>query len=86
VITIRPKEYWHIHANGKIASEMIEQHDERGFAFKPHNRAPIDGDITFGDTSMTLAYLENNFPQWKVAAVEFNEKDSYQVVLFLKPT
>jgi hypothetical protein len=60
-------------------------HDEKGFAFKPHNRTPIDGDITYGDTSMTLKYFEDNFPQWKIAAVECNDIDPYQVILFLKP-
>lgn len=86
VITIRPKEYWQIHNNGEIATEMIALHNEQGFAFKPHNLPPIDGDITYGDTSMTLDYFENNFPYWKIVAVECNNIDLYQVILFLKPS
>lgn len=86
VITIRPKEYWHIHDSGTIATEMLRLHDEKGFAFKPHNRTPIDGDITYGDTSVALDYLADKFPQWKIELVEWNESDQYQVVLFLKPT
>lgn len=85
VITIRPKEYWHIHRNGAHAAEMITVHDEIGFAFKPHNRPPVDGDITYGDTSMTLDYFENNFPNWKIETVECNDVDRYQVILFLRP-
>ena len=85
VLTIRPKEYWHVHANGSIAPEMIRQHDKSGFAFKPHNRAPINGDITYGDTSMTLSYIKENFPQWSIVAVECNDADPYQVILFLNP-
>lgn len=85
VITIRPKEYWNIHRNGAYASEMMKIHDETGFAFKPHNRPPIDGDVTYGDTSMTLDYFENNFPNWKIETVECNDVDRYQVILFLRP-
>lgn len=85
VITIRPKEYWGYHRQGALEAEMIKMHEEQGFAFTPHNRAPIDGDITYGDTSMTLAYINNNFPEWKVDLVECNEIDPYQIILFLKP-
>ena len=85
VITVRPKEYWHIHNNGEIATEMLKLHNDQGFAFKPHNLPPIDGDITYGDTSMTLAYFEKSFPNWKIAAVECNDMDLYQVILFLRP-
>lgn len=85
VLTIRPKEYWHFHANGSIAPEMIGQHDKGGVAFRTHNRPPIAGDITYGDTSMTLAYIEENFPQRSIVAVECNDVDPFQVILFLKP-
>jgi hypothetical protein len=64
---------------------MANDHEETGFAFKPHNRPPIDGDITYGDTSMTLEYLDNNFPKWNITAVECNGVDQYQIILFLKP-
>ena len=86
VITIRPKEYWNIHDQGALAPQMIEMHDKKGFAFTPHNRVPIDGDITYGDTSMSLAYFENHYPQWKIQSVECNSIDSHQVILFLIPT
>ena len=45
----------------------------------------VDGEITYGDTSITLAYLARNFPQWKVDNVVCNEADPYQIILFLKP-
>jgi cyclopropane fatty-acyl-phospholipid synthase-like methyltransferase len=85
VITIRPKEYWRIRVQGALANQTIKIHDEKGFAFIPHNRAPIDGDITYGDTSMSLAYFESHFPQWKLESVEWNVVDSCQIILFLKP-
>lgn len=85
LITIRPKEYWHYHEGGVLAGPMMNAHDETGFAFTPHNRPPIDGDITYGDTSMSLAYLEENFPQWRLHAVELNQIDPMQLLVFLCP-
>lgn len=85
VITIRPKEYWRIHQQGAHASDMIKTHDEKGFAFLPHNRPPIDGDITYGDTSVTVDYLTQHFPQWRLVRVECNKEDRYQTILFFQP-
>lgn len=84
-ITIRPKEYWHIHEGGKLSSEMIGAHEEEGFAFVPLNLPPIEGDITYGDTSISLDYISRHFPQWKIVSTDYNLIDPYQVVLFLKP-
>lgn len=86
VITIRPKEYWYIHDKGAIATEMVRMHDEKGFAYTPHNgQTPIDGDITYGDTSISIEYFHSRFPQWKIVSVDYNLIDPYQVILFLKP-
>jgi SAM-dependent methyltransferase len=85
-ITIRPKEYWNIHNGGVLAPAMLKLHDETGFAFTPHNLPPIDGDITYGDTSISLAYFDSHYPQWTVQSVEYNVVDPYQIILFLKPT
>jgi SAM-dependent methyltransferase len=85
VITIRPKEYWHIHNQGILEPEMIQAHDKGGFAFTPQDIPPIDGEITFGDTSISLSYISIHYPQWKVVSIEFNVVDPYQIILFLKP-
>jgi SAM-dependent methyltransferase len=85
VITIRPKEYWRVHNQGASESEMRKVHDEKGFAFMPHERPPVDGDITYGDASISTEYFEKLIPNWKLESVEFNEVDSNQVILFLKP-
>lgn len=85
VITIRPKEYWYVHDKGTLAPEMIKTHEEKGFAFTPHARDPIDRDITYGDTSISLDYFYSHFPQWRILSIEYNLIDPYQVILFLKP-
>ncbi len=55
-ITVRPIEYWRqVHGNRSkdwLASKEAD-HRERGFAFFAHDREPVDGDVTYGDTSMT---------------------------------
>ncbi len=70
---------------GALSSAMIPVHEAKGFAFTPHNRPPIDGDITFGDTSMSLDFVSSQFSQWRLAGVDYNLVDPFQVVLFLKP-
>lgn len=84
-ITIRPKEYWEIHQKGKLAAEMTKMHEQSGFAFTPHHRDPIDGDITYGDSSISLEYLADNFPRWNLVSAEWDKIDPYQVVLFFLP-
>ena len=64
---------------------MIKMHEEKGFAFTPLDLHLIDGDITYGDTSMSIEYIHQNFPEWKIEATEYNDADPYQIILFLKP-
>ena len=85
VLTIRPKEYWHGASPGAVAAAMIKTHDKAGFAFIPLNLFPIDGEITYGDTSISLGYFDAHFPQWKLARVDYNLIDVYQVILFFQP-
>jgi SAM-dependent methyltransferase len=69
VATIRPPAYWeYISKWGGTADPktMEAAHQEKGFAFDPHRRTPIDGDITYGDTSMTTEYLGSH-EGWRIA-------------------
>lgn len=84
VITVRPKEYWSHYQRGRVKKEMYQIHEKHGFAFIPHRRAPIDGDITYGDASISLGYIEQNFPQWNVARVITDRVDPLQTVVFLR--
>ena len=87
-ITIRPPEYWDMHQGWReeYSKELLqERHAKAGFAFMPHYRDPINGDITYGDTSMTLDYISHKWPQWKIAGTDFNPSDPWQTVVFLQP-
>lgn len=87
VITIRPPEYWeHDPATSDAEKvQMRKQHDAEGFAFHPHMREAVDGDVTYGDTSMTVDWLERRFPEWVVAATERSPIDPWQIYVFLTP-
>jgi SAM-dependent methyltransferase len=86
VITIRPKRFWSFHQQGKFENDMYQMHEERGFAFHPHRRAPINGEITYGDTSISLGYIEENYRQWELDRLIIDRNNPYQTVLFLRPT
>jgi SAM-dependent methyltransferase len=87
VITIRPVEYWHCDPHTSVAQKaiLIERHRTVGFAFQPHNRERIDGDITYGDTSMTLDWLADNFPEWSIDSADRSLEDPLQRYIFLSP-
>ena len=100
VITIRPKEYWNVldknkNRHGRLAKELLQLHDQYGFAFRssdyasgggtPLDSAPVDGVITYGDASMTFKYIENNFMGWEIISVEWDSVDPLQIIVFLKP-
>lgn len=84
-ITIRPVEYWRFH-QGLSPSEVAKfehAHMSKGFAFKPHQRDAINGDITYDDTSISFDYLKRNFPDLKLRKFERTLDDPYQIICFL---
>ncbi len=63
---------------------MKALHQARGFAFCPHDLPPIDGDITYGDTSISLDWLERNIDGWKRVGIDRSLEDPYQIYVFLE--
>ena len=87
VVTIRPIEYWrHDTAVSAAEAEALEaRHRQVGFAFRPHDRPAVDGDVTYGDTSMTLAWLADHCPEWKLGGIDRSLEDPFQIYVFLVP-
>lgn len=86
-ITIRPVEYWDVDKNatqGGVAGWQKTIHLEQGFSFLPHDRPAVDGDVTYGDTSMELGWLSKTFPQFEIAGVDRSLSDPYQLYVFLR--
>ncbi len=83
VITIRPVEFWSGYSDQSAA--LAAEHRSTGFAFAPHGLAPVDGDVTYGDTSISLNYLTTEFPNWQIAATDRSLEDPLQIFVFLRP-
>ena len=85
-ITIRPAEYWDMDQNfTKQAAALKKKHRKEGFVFMPHQREAVDGDITYGDTSMTFEYLDSVAKGWKRVGYDRSLDDAYQIIVYLKP-
>ena len=87
MITVRPEDYWPVHFpnDPERARALTESHRESGFAFSPHNRAPVDGDITYGDCSMSFTWLAANSPEWSVTHIDRCYRDRTQLLVFMRP-
>lgn len=88
LITIRPVEYWDLDQSVHELSDTSQvrlAHERDGFAFSPLNLPPVDGDLTYGNTSMTTDWIEAHFPRWRVAMVDRSLDDAYQVYVALRP-
>ena len=90
-VTIRPLEYWKMWYTSPHNPElratdvdMERQHRESGYAFAPHLRQRVDGEITFGDTSITTDWFVRNIPGWRVVAYDHSPEDILQRFLFLQ--
>lgn len=88
VATIRPVVYWNIHAGltPEDRQRLETAHATDGFAFRPHKRPPVDGDITYGDTSMTVAALADLAPGWRVMHEEILPESPFQRIVSLQAT
>ena len=85
-LTVRPEGYWdqHDQAQNAVDAEVMKRnHRQRGFAFQPHKRAPIDGDITYGDTSISLSYMRDAWLDWVVLG-SVPTSDQNQILVFLR--
>ena len=71
VITIRPTEYWdHLDSvvraeasstgNSIDRDELVARHEKSGFAFVPHARGAIDGEVIYSDTSLSFEWIEQH--------------------------
>lgn len=87
-ITIRPVEYWDFCPGlSDIArKELRSRHLECGFAFLPNNyHALVDGEATYGETSMSMEYIQQTFPEWRIVGHETTLDDPYQRIVYLQP-
>ena len=90
LITIRPAEIWDLDANAKKQNKsnlLKAMHENEGFAFLSHNREISQDstkDSTYGDTSIKLQWLSDNFPHLKIMKTDYSLSDNYQLYVFLQ--
>jgi glycosyltransferase involved in cell wall biosynthesis len=89
IVTVRPKEFipeFLSQYDVAASAEEIERlYQEDGFVFIPHNREPVDGDITYGDTFISVDYIKMNWSDWRIVETQINAIDPYQKLIVLKP-
>lgn len=94
VITIRPKEYWdeldrapraeaRSTANSIDYAEMIALHEMIGFAFVPE--AGGARELTYGDTSLSFEWIDQNAEGWKMVGYDHSLIDPLQLLVYLVP-
>lgn len=88
-LTVRPLEYWLRHREvlppGQSIEGLMHAHRNYGFAFAPHNWSAIDGDVPYGDASISTDYIAQRWAGWKVVGTDVNDVDPNQLIVFLKP-
>ena len=40
--------------------DLVARHDRSGFAFVPHGLEAIDGEVTYGDTSLSFEWIKQH--------------------------
>lgn len=88
VITIRPKKYWDaaLPAGHNVERDTrILEHEQKGFTFAPHIRDKVDGDITYGDTSFSLDWLDEHASEWRRIDGESMLAEPLQLIVYLRP-
>ena len=87
VMSIRPVEYWATHDFAGLAPKGYSrkraeaEHASAGYAFAPHHLPPIEGIVTYGDTSMTVDFARRLAAPLELIAIEWAAVDSLQLVL-----
>lgn len=89
-LTIRPREFWeHIYGITPFFSkipltEVLKNHDHDGFAFYPHKKKTLMGEVVYGETTVSIKYLQKTFPGMEIINLEWSEVDPMQILVFMK--
>ena len=91
VVTIRPRSFIDVlgnelkNANKKVIEQLYRAYDFGEYTFFPHNRAPIGGDITYGDTCIPLGYIQKKWTKlFKVTGIGMYCADMNQIPVLLQ--
>ena len=93
VLTVRPIEYWNLlDVELRLAKtdsdrqRVTNEHLANGYAFLPNPRIElVQGEAVYGDGSMSIEFIEREFPAWKVLGTQSLPEDPYQQIVYLQP-
>jgi len=91
VITIRPKEYWQQLDPALTPwipsdrNELVARHDRSGFVFVPHGLETVSGEVTYGDTSMSIEWIKQHAEAWNMVGYDHSLIDPLQIHIYLVP-
>jgi hypothetical protein len=75
-----------VHTTDQQKKTLVAMHRSGGFAFCPHKRETVDGDVTYGDTSFELDWLERTVPGWSIEGTDRSLEDVLQRYVYLSPS
>ena len=95
VVTVRPPEYLRLSellgpALCSLGPDPASRLSEARYLFAPHDAQPlgaeaVDGEVTYGETVITAAYIRRHWTEWfEPAGFELLLGDPYQVVVALR--
>ena len=65
--------------------ELVARHERSGFAFVPHAREAIDGEVAFGNTSLSFEWIKQHAEGWNMVGYDHNLIDPFQLLVYLVP-
>jgi hypothetical protein len=85
VITVRPEGYWRSKKHPRLA-ELERRHREHGFAFDAHPKLTpaADGEVPYGDTTISPEYVARQWSQLELLEVDVNALQPEQLLLVLR--
>jgi trans-aconitate methyltransferase len=91
IVTFRSREFIDIRGGDlkkvsrKEINQLYDTYDRGEYAFQPHFREPIQGEITYGDTIIPQEYIQKKWTKlFTIVGVGFPQKNSYQIPLLMK--
>jgi len=91
IVTFRPREFidtrggYLKNVSRKEISQLYDRYDRGDYAFQPHFRDPIQGEITYGDAMIPQEYIQQKWSKlFTIVGMGLPQSDMYQIPLLMK--
>lgn len=91
IVTVRPRSFIELKGielsrfSSDVIKDMVLRFNDGQYIYAHYNRAPVDGEITYGDTAIPLTYIKKHWTKMfeLVGPLVFDE-DPYQIPIVLR--